>query len=51
VKYEYADSDGGGRRIDYFKAVNLYTLPATVDVVLACAGEISPLLSFESVEW
>jgi hypothetical protein len=27
VTYEYADPEGGGERVDYFKTANRYTLP------------------------
>ena len=51
VEYEYADSEGGGQRLDYFKTANRYTLPRSLEMVRCLNSDDMSVIGFERVEW
>jgi len=50
VTYEYADSEGGGVRTDYFRTGARYTLPTAMGVARALADRDITLIAFENIE-
>ena len=51
VEYEYADSEGGGQRLDYFKTANRYRLPGSLEMVRCLNSDDMTVIGFERVEW
>ena len=51
VEYEYADTEGGGQRLDYFKTANRYTLPGSLEMVECLNSDDMTVIGFERVEW
>jgi hypothetical protein len=51
VTYEYADADGGGERIDYFKTINRRTPPSGAGIERCLNSDTVTLLGVEQVEF
>jgi hypothetical protein len=50
VEYEYADGNGGGHQVAYFRTQNRYTLPTTGQIVTALTEQDLTILGFDKVE-
>src|SRR5437868_6959690 len=51
VTYEYADADGGGETVDYFKTANRYTPPTGVEIRDSPDGDELTVIGIEKIEW
>ncbi|HEX8203450.1 MAG TPA: hypothetical protein VF590_23440 [Isosphaeraceae bacterium] len=51
VTYEYADADGGGERVDYFKTANRRTPPTGAGIEESLDSNDMTILGIEGIEF